>query len=251
MASVLIVEDEAITARDLRGIVEEAGFEVTGVCRDAASALASCDARVPDVALLDIGLQGEEDGIALAARLRVLYPLSIAFITAQADKATVRRAVSVRPNAYLVKPFDDVSVYVALETALANLGGADDADNVPTASIAAGTNDGNGLTPEQLASVLRFMDRSFARSVSLTELADVAGLSASHFAAQFKRATGKPPHQYLIGLRMEEAKRLLRGTEWTVDAIADAVGYETSAHFATAFKKIVGKTPTGFRASGP
>ena len=247
MTSVLIVEDEAITARDLRGIVTDAGFEIVGVYDNAAEALEACDARVPDVALLDIGLKGEEDGVALAAKLRALYPLAIAFITAQADKETVRRAVAVRPNAYLVKPFDETSVYVAIETALSN---QHEEDAMATASIAAGRPAGKGLTPEQLTAVRDFMDRNFSRSLSLAELAEVAGLSGSHFAAQFKRATGKPPHQYLIGLRITEAKRLLLGTDWTIDAIADAVGYESAAHFATAFKKWVEKTPTEYRSDG-
>ncbi|GAA4051631.1 hypothetical protein GCM10022409_43140 [Hymenobacter glaciei] len=121
MAKVLIVEDEFIIAAHLRTIVEGLGHEVIGVADRATEALALLRgaAELPALALLDITLRGELDGIDLASRLRAEFGLPFVFVTSLADAVTVARAKQARPLGYLVKPFDEQEVFVALEMALA------------------------------------------------------------------------------------------------------------------------------------
>ena len=120
MALILIVEDEYIIAEHLRTIIEDLGHEVAGVADRATGALALLRGlpALPAVALLDISLRGELDGIDLAGRLQAEFGLPAVFVTSLADAATVARAKRVRPLGYLVKPFDKQEVYVALEMAL-------------------------------------------------------------------------------------------------------------------------------------
>ena len=120
MALILIVEDEFIIAEHLRTIVEDLGHEVAGVAGRATEALALLRGlpTLPAVALLDITLRGELDGIDLAGRLRAEFGLPVVFVTSLTDAATVARAKLVRPLGYLVKPFDKQEVFVALEMAL-------------------------------------------------------------------------------------------------------------------------------------
>lgn len=120
MALILIVEDEFIIAEHLRTIIEDLGHEVAGVASRATEALALLRGlpTLPAVAMLDITLRGELDGIDLAGRLRAEFDLPVVFVTSLTDAATVARAKLVRPLGYLVKPFDRQEVFVALEMAL-------------------------------------------------------------------------------------------------------------------------------------
>ena len=75
----------------------------------------------------------------------------------------------------------------------------------------------------------------------------VARLSAYHFARQFKRATGLPPHQYVILRRVERAKQLLHGgSELSLAEVAAHVGFSDQSQFSYHFKRLVGVTPGQF-----
>ena len=91
------------------------------------------------------------------------------------------------------------------------------------------------------------MAEHLAEEFSLGRLAEQAGMSEFHFNRLFKRATGRPPSQYQIKLRMDAARRLLRETKKSVITIANDVGYSNPSHFAQLFRKETGLSPTGYR----
>ena len=107
----------------------------------------------------------------------------------------------------------------------------------------------NALPKWRLRRVEQHIAAHFERSISLSELANVAGLSRMHFAAQFRAATGYRPREYLLNHRIEHAKSLLATTDRPLAEIALAVGFSTQAHFSTVFKRISGQTPGRWRAS--
>lgn len=78
-------------------------------------------------------------------------------------------------------------------------------------------------------------------------MAEQAGMSEFHFNRLFKRATGVPPSQYQIKLRIDAARRLLRETKRSVITIANEVGYSNPSHFAQLFRKATGLAPTDYR----
>ena len=82
-----------------------------------------------------------------------------------------------------------------------------------------------------------WMAEHLAEEFSLGRLAEQAGMSEFHFNRLFKRATGVPPSQYQIKLRMDASRRLLRETKKSVIAIANEVGYSNPSHFAQLFRK--------------
>jgi AraC family transcriptional regulator len=86
-------------------------------------------------------------------------------------------------------------------------------------------------------------------SLSLADLARIAGVSPYHFAREFKKSMGMPPHQYIIQQRVELAQRLLREGSETVAAIAVSVGFSDQSHLCQHFKRTIGVTPTEFRGS--
>jgi AraC family transcriptional regulator len=105
----------------------------------------------------------------------------------------------------------------------------------------------NALPKWRLRRVEQHIAAHFERSISLHELAGIAGLSRMHFAAQFRAATGYRPREYLLNHRIAQAKSLLTTTGRPLAEIALAVGFSTQAHFSTVFKRISGQTPARWR----
>jgi AraC family transcriptional regulator len=99
----------------------------------------------------------------------------------------------------------------------------------------------------RLRRVTEFVDANLAEPVGLADLASAAGLTRMHFAAQFRAATGLPPHEYLLRRRIERAQEMLvQDTESLVE-IALSVGFQTQSHFTSVFKRFVGQPPHAWR----
>lgn len=111
---VLVVEDESIVARDLELTLQGLGYRVCAIARTGEEAIAEAEAHKPDVVLMDIRLHGEMDGIEAARRIRQRSAVPIVFLTAYADEGTLERAASVDPYGYVLKPFDERELHVAL-----------------------------------------------------------------------------------------------------------------------------------------
>jgi signal transduction histidine kinase len=116
--SVLIVEDEAIVAQDLRQTLAEQGFDAFAVASSAEEAIASAASKRPDVVLMDIRIKGPTDGIAAAQALRERFGTPIIYLTAHADARTLARAKSTEPSGYLLKPVKSSELKVSIELAL-------------------------------------------------------------------------------------------------------------------------------------
>lgn len=94
-----------------------------------------------------------------------------------------------------------------------------------------------------------YLEARLAEKVTIAELAAVAGLSPFHFARMFRHSTGDPPARFQQRLRMEKAKTLLSTTDLAITDVAAAVGYETSAAFARAFRAHTGVAPKRWRVA--
>lgn len=104
-----------------------------------------------------------------------------------------------------------------------------------------------GLADWQVRRVTQYMHEHLGEEIGLGELAALVGLSRFHFCTAFRQATGHTPYNWLMTLRIEEARRQLNNRALEITDIAMAVGYQTPSSFAAAFRKIVGMTPSGYR----
>jgi AraC family transcriptional regulator len=104
-----------------------------------------------------------------------------------------------------------------------------------------------GLVEWQVRKVTDYMRAHLDEPIGLDMLAGLVGLSRFHFCTAFRQATGRTPHEWLVALRIEQARRLLAHPELAVTEVALAVGYETPSSFAAAFRKVTGTTPSAFR----
>lgn len=117
---ILIVEDEAIIGEDMRMMLEDLGYSVTGVALDFDEAIEHLEATKPDIVLSDIALGGVKDGIDLAQEIKEKYQIPFIFVTSHSDRTTLERAKQHQPNGYLVKPFDSNDLFTSIEVAFAN-----------------------------------------------------------------------------------------------------------------------------------
>ncbi len=117
-ARILIVEDERITAEDLRDILTDLGYTVTASVSSGADAIAKAEETAPDLALMDIRIKGDMDGTETARVLRERFNIPVIYLTAHADSATVSRAKSAEPLGYITKPFQEAELHASIEIAL-------------------------------------------------------------------------------------------------------------------------------------
>lgn len=118
MITVLVVEDEIITAIDIKGSLENLGYHVPPIASTGQEALDEAAKSQPDIILMDIVLKGEIDGIETANRIRDRQRIPIIFLTAYSDDATLARAGITEPFGYLLKPFDDRELHTTIQMAL-------------------------------------------------------------------------------------------------------------------------------------
>jgi AraC family transcriptional regulator len=107
-----------------------------------------------------------------------------------------------------------------------------------------------GLGTRELDAVRCLMHERLAEPLSLAELAAPTGLSVSQFARRFKVSTGTAPHQYLLGLRVDAATRLLRASARPIADIAASCGFSHQEHLTRVLRARLGTTPAALRRAG-
>ncbi|MBT3344421.1 MAG: response regulator [Gemmatimonadetes bacterium] len=148
---ILIVEDEAVVARDIEQTLTRLGFDVVGTAQFANEAVAKVAEHKPDLVLMDISLQGKRDGVEAAQIIDERTQTPIVFLTAHTDKATVARAQGISPAGYLVKPFNRERLRDTINKAL-------------------GIEDAAVEQPVGKASILLIDDSNYSQAMSLSLL---------------------------------------------------------------------------------
>ncbi|MBN2225943.1 MAG: PAS domain S-box protein [candidate division Zixibacteria bacterium] len=115
---ILVVEDEAVVAKDIANSLERLGYTVVGATTSGEDALKLAERFRPDLVLMDIKLQGQLSGIETADRLRTVFDIPAVFLTAYADDDTLRRARITEPYGYILKPFELRELHSTIEIAL-------------------------------------------------------------------------------------------------------------------------------------
>ncbi len=105
----------------------------------------------------------------------------------------------------------------------------------------------SALSPRQLKRVQGFIEENCLRNIRMQELAELTELSQSYFSHAFKAATGLPPHQWHMKVRMKRVQDMLARTELPLTDIAVTAGFADQAHFTRAFRRACGVTPAAWR----
>jgi two-component system, response regulator PdtaR len=119
-SNILIVEDEIIIAADLKGRLENLGYNIVGISATGNDAIMKTGETHPDLVLMDIMLKGNMDGIDTAQKIRDLYDIPVIYLTAYFDDEILNRAKITEPFGYILKPFEDMRIQSAVEMAVYN-----------------------------------------------------------------------------------------------------------------------------------
>ena len=117
---ILVVEDDPIISMDITDQLSSLDYEVVGQAYDVPSALEELDRIRPDLALLDIDLGGDQDGVDIAHHINRRHSIPFIFLTSFADRTTLARVKETQPAGYIVKPFDQKDLLTQIEIALYN-----------------------------------------------------------------------------------------------------------------------------------
>ncbi len=115
---IVVVEDEAIVALDLKGKLEGFGYEVCRVVDTGEDAMRAAEELRPDLVLMDIRLAGPVDGVEAAAWIGEQLRIPVIFLTAHSDDTTLLRAKAAEPADYMLKPVGEQELHVKLDMAL-------------------------------------------------------------------------------------------------------------------------------------
>jgi PAS domain S-box-containing protein len=117
MAKILVVEDESIVAMDIKNRLMRLGYDVSSIAYAGEEAVEKATKICPDLVLMDIMLRGEMDGIEASRLIHERLDVPVVYLTAFSDEDTLQRAKITGPFGYIIKPFEDRELHVALEIA--------------------------------------------------------------------------------------------------------------------------------------
>ncbi len=123
MTKVCILDDEIIICETLSKYLTQLGYYVPAYALDYQEAVAIINEHQPDIMLLDINIGGVKSGIDVAKYIRSHHNIPLIFISSYSDRTTLYEVGAVKPNGYLVKPFNKNDLLAAIEVALSNFAG--------------------------------------------------------------------------------------------------------------------------------
>lgn len=231
---IFIVEDQKIILQGIRKMFTHFSDDEIHLFSDPAAALAQAAQLQPDAVFTDIVMEGM-DGLALIRSISELLPrCRFVIISGFADFEYARQAISLKVDAYLLKPIDRT----ALEDAWRKLR----ADSAPVPDAA----------PEKPR--LRISDQAMsyicANSVQALSISSVAAhihISPNYLSNVFRKETGTSVNEAIRREQMKAAARLLRTTDMYLYEIAEQLGYKDVKYFSLLFKAYYQITPKGYR----
>jgi len=115
---ILIVEDDTIISEVIEWRLKKMGYPVCGKAATGQDAITLTNETSPDAILMDISLQGDMDGIEAAKIIKEKFNKPIIFLTAYSDEKVLERIIPLQSTRYILKPFTDDDLRVALRLSL-------------------------------------------------------------------------------------------------------------------------------------
>lgn len=240
MYKVVIIDDEPIIVTGLTKMLpwERYGCEVTGTAANGLEGLSVIREKKPDIVISDIYMP-RMDGLSMAAALKSEFEnMELTILTGYRDFELAQQAIKLGVARFVLKPSDMQELEEAISVMVNNL-----------------KKKGIEGEPESAANsfivnkALEYMREHYQQKMTLKDVADNTYVSQWHLSKLLNRHTGQSFSELMNGIRIEEAKKLLKNPAYRVGDVADMVGFLDMAHFSRVFKKIVGVSANEYRNS--
>ena len=115
---IFVVEDELIVSMDIQDRLQSMGYEICGDAVTGEEAIKKVDKIRPALVLMDIKLKGNSNGINAANEIQLRYDIPVVYLTSHSDSSTIEKAKATEPYGYLIKPFEERTLFTTIEMAL-------------------------------------------------------------------------------------------------------------------------------------
>lgn len=206
---ILIVEDELVTAHFIRDVLEGLDYTSCGIAASSSTALELCRKTKPLLVLMDIEIDGEKNGIETAILIIEKWNIPVVFLTAYDDQKIVDEAMKAKPYAYLIKPFDEDDLRVALNVAFNQI---KISETFPFREAQKTSNLQNlnvNVIIQKLAALFETKKIFTSPDLSLYKVAGYLEISSHQLSEIINHHMQTSFYQYVRHHRIEEAKKLI------------------------------------------
>lgn len=244
MLKVLVVDDETVVRRGIVLGVDWAsmGCVVVGEAANGEEGLLAAERYSPNLIITDIRMP-KLDGIAMLRELRRRGCRAHAIIlTAYSDFEYARSALQLDADDYLLKPFQDNELILAVERIRQKEQEQGELSVIDTLALE------KGDKSRYVLKALEYISEHYADGgINITEIAQHLGVSEGHLSHVFKKETNYTVVGYLTRYRIHMALKLLRDCRYKIYEVADMVGYKDVTYFGSTFKKLTGLSPSEYQ----
>jgi two-component system response regulator YesN len=245
MPDLLVVDDTPIIRSTIAQLVRR-DCPVIGRVHEAANGVEAVELarrEQPAIILMDIRMPGL-DGLQASAAIKAEQPQTrILILSAYDEFPYVKEALKLGAVDYLLKPIRPAKLLEALAQVCDEL--VEEREPPARAPEAVGP---AASAPDPIQQALDYIRQNHQNpAISLNAVAEAVNLSPSHLAHLLKERAGLSYMQQLTSVRIEAARRLLRSTNLTVNAVGESVGYQNATNFYRLFQRETGMTPAEFR----
>lgn len=245
MYKIIIADDEVWVIFGIKKLIHRSGlpFEVVGEASNGIKAYEMIKDLQPDLLITDIRMPGLS-GLELMRKLQEeKLNFKVVLISGYAEFEYAKEGLRLGAFDYLLKPVEEESISAILRRYMELV----EKEHEEQAQEEMNAWQDPEIEEPRVRKIIEKINQQYTEKISLQEFADEYNLSIGHLSTLIKKETGVSFSEYVTAKRMEDAKKLLRNEELSVDEIASRVGYNDYFYFTKAFKKYEGVSPSVYR----
>lgn len=249
MYKVVLIDDEHIIVEGLKKMIpwEKYDCTVVATASDGREGIETIKRYLPDIVFTDIRMPNL-DGITMLAGIKSQFPdMQVTVLTGFRDFEYAQSAIKLGVTRFLLKPSKMDELIEALETMVGKL---KEKNLSETESVEEQSEAKDEVANSFIVrNALKYIDEHYAEKLTLIEVADNVYVSQWHLSKLLKKHTNQNFCDILNGVRIEQAKKLLKDPSLKIHEISEKVGFTDVTHFSKKFKQIVGVSANGYRNS--
>lgn len=234
MIKVILADDEPLALTLLQHMIDwnRFGLTLSGCAKNGDELYQMILEQRPEIVITDIRMPGRSGLEIIAKALEAGLGTRFVIVSSHTSFEYARKAIQLGAEDFLPKPVRRSELVKILSVLLEKLKGPE-----PQAESCR----------KLIQTAKGYIDLNFEKHLTLENVASQVYVSASYLSTVFKKETGVNFSEYLTNVRMENAKRFLDDTQYTVSQIAEMVGYKDVKHFSSVFQKYYQVSPAQYR----